>query len=65
MEHRRPPVGADETCFHRSRRTEWFNNNPLEHFTLVEMLGKDFPANPCREIGAGELCSSSSDYFKH
>jgi hypothetical protein len=30
----------------------------------VYLLGKDFPENPCREIGAGRLCLPLSDKLK-
>ena len=38
----------------------------LEQFTneMSEPLCKDLSANPCHEIGVGELCSPLNDYFK-
>jgi hypothetical protein len=33
-------------------------------FENVDLLRKDFPANPCHEIGAGGLCPPLSDNLK-
>jgi hypothetical protein len=34
------------------------------NFEKVYLLGRDFPANPCREMLAGGLCPPLSKHFK-
>jgi hypothetical protein len=34
------------------------------NFAIVGLLGKDSPANPCREQVIGERCSPLSGFFK-
>jgi hypothetical protein len=56
-----PLVLVDEKNTMRRMERQFRSLIAIEQFNFenVTLLGKDLPANPCREIGVGGLCRNS------